>query len=141
MVPNTVTLEMSPKKAAVERRLTSGNLWTIAVMVAGILGGTGYNHFVPSTAAQHASDASDEAVQKASDAAAKAAVVEVKVAEHTEELGQIMVSMSDLKSDVAVLKSQGADAKNALSSQSDKMDRLLMAVSRMQGATRAPNQQ
>lgn len=129
-----MTSEMA-KKPQVERRLTSGNLWTIAVMVAGILGGTGYNHFVPSTAAQHASDASDVAVQKASDAAAKSAVMEKTVTEHTAELGQVMISMSDMKSDIAVLKAQGSDAKVSSDRLADKMDRMLMGLSRMQGRT------
>jgi hypothetical protein len=126
-----------PKKGHVERRLTTGNLWTIAVMIAGIVGDAGYQHFTPTTAAAHAAEASDQAVTKAIAAATKAAIVEVKVAEHTQEIGEIMISMGDLKQDVAVLKSQGADAKQDRQAQSDKLDKLLDAVSRMQGASRA----
>lgn len=127
-----MTSEMA-KKPQVERRVTSGNLWTIAVMVAGILGGTGYNHFVPSDAAKHASDVSDAAVQKAADVASKAAVMEKTVTEHTQELGEVMLSMSDMKSDIAVLKSQGAEAKQSSDRLADKMDKMLMGLARMQG--------
>jgi hypothetical protein len=127
-------------KAGIGPVINKGHIYTMIVaIVVGACDAT-YNHFWPTQAAQHASEASDAAVQKAADAASKEAVIETKVAEHTAELGEIMVTMGDMKTDVAVLKSQGSDTKQALSSQSDKMDRLLMAVSRMQGASRSPSQ-
>lgn len=126
-----------PKPQKVERRLTSGNLWTIAVMVAGIIGGNGYQHFVPSAAASDAKVTATEAVKEASDAASRAAVLEYVVANHTEALKGIQSTVATLSSDVAVLRSQGDDAKQVAKSQSDKLDTILTAVSRLQGAQRA----
>jgi hypothetical protein len=130
------------KKGGVERRITSGNIWAIITVVAGVIGGTGYQHYIPSiaaqdasTAAHHASEASEVAVQKAADAAAKAATIESTVAAHSSEINLIATSVDQLKLDVAVLKSQGDAAKASAQSESEKLDRLLAAVYRMQGAS------
>ena len=118
----------------IESRITSGNLWTIAVMVAGIVGGTGYQHYVPSEAAAKSAIISQAAVDKAADAAAKAAVLESTVSTHTQELNSIASSIDTLRIDVAVLKSQGSAAQDVAKSQSDKLDRLLGIMYRQQNS-------
>lgn len=128
-----MSAEMTAKKGKVERRLTSGNLWTMAVLVAGLISDAGYQHFTPSMAAEHASQASDAAFQKAAEAATKSAVTELTVATHTQQINQIGISVDTLRMDMAVVKSQGDDAKASAKETSDKLDRVLAAVYRMQG--------
>src|SRR5580698_1713561 len=116
--PTTMTADMAKKPHVSDRRLIA---WAIAAVLSSGGASVGVNHFIPSTAAQHASDASDAAVQKAADAAAKSALVESTVATHTSELNNIGASVDTLRMDVAVLKAQGESEKNTLESQSEKM--------------------
>lgn len=130
---------MAKLKGGLGPAVNRGHIYTMVVaIVVGVLDAT-YNHLYPSTAAQHASEASDQAVQKAGDSAAKSAVIEVKVAEHTQELGNIAISMADLKMSVAVLQSQATEAKATADKMSDKEDKILEAVYLMRGAQRAAN--
>lgn len=122
-------------KAGIGPAINKGHVYTMLVILVTGICDAGYQHFNPSTAAEHASIASDQAVEKAASAAAKAAVLESQVTEHTAAIGTLVVSLSDVKTDIAVLKSQGSDAKTAASIQSDKIDRILEAVYRMQGRT------
>lgn len=101
-------------------------------MVAGIIGESGYQHYVPSDAAAKSAAISQTAVDKAADAAAKAAVLESTVSTHTQELNSIGASVDDLRVSVAVLKSQGDAAKETAKAENDKLDRLLAAVYRQQ---------
>ncbi len=126
-----------PKPPGVEKHLTTGNIWTILVTISAFVGSTGYQHYVPSDAAAHAQKASDDAASKAAAAAAKAAVIEQTVATHTSEIALVAASVDQLKLDVAVLKSQGESAKAAALSNSEKLDRLLSAVYKMEGAAHA----
>jgi nitrate reductase alpha subunit len=125
--------DMHAKKQKVEPRITRGNLYTIGVVLAGFVGSMGWTHYVPSEEAREAKGASTEAVQKASEAAAKSAVTENLVAIHTQQINAIAENVDTLRMDMAVVKSQGEAAKSLAQSTSDKLDRLLAAVYRLQG--------
>ena len=125
---------MAKLGSGVERRMTSGNIWTMIVAIASVLGGTGYEHFNPSDATRHAAQQSDIALEQAAAAAARSAVVEEKVTTHSQELLSLNISMTDIKTAVAVLQSQSDAAKTLATEQSTKLDQILEAVYRMQGA-------
>jgi hypothetical protein len=120
-------------KAGIGPAINKGHIYTMVVALLTGLGAGIDHHFNPSMAEKQAVETSSNAVDKAADAAAKAAVLETKVTEHTAELGQVIVSVSDMKMDVAVLKSQGAEAKIAANKLDGKVDQILEAVYRMQG--------
>jgi hypothetical protein len=138
-IPERLEAAMAAKPKMVERRMTTGNIWTMAVMVAGLVGGTGYQHFVPSESAKKATVDSAAAVEKATAAAVQAALTENTVATHTQELSLIAQSVDTLRIDVAVLKSQGDAAKAVADKQSDKLDRILSQINRLQGNSGGPS--
>lgn len=117
-------------KVGIEKRMTTGNLWTIATMVAAIVGGTGYQHFNPSTAATDAKAAADVAV-------AKAAVASDKVDTHTRQIAAIENTLGNMQQDVAVLKSQGVAANAIASKQGDDIAGILKILYEMRGASYA----
>ena len=121
----------------IEKRITSGNIWSAIIAVCAVLGGTGYSHFNPSTAEQKASDDSTAAVQRATEAATKAATVQTMITQHAQQIEQIKSTCDSLAMDVAILKIQGTDRKAADAATNSKLDELLKMVYRLQGQYRA----
>lgn len=122
-----------PRVPRVDPRLTKGNLYTIAVIVAGLIGNMGFTHYVPSDAAAEAKKAAQSAVDNSIASAAKSAVVEVKVAEHSLAISEVQASLQRLSEAVAVIQSQNAQQAKAASDTTAKLDELLKAVYREQG--------
>lgn len=126
-----MTAAMPAKPKQVERRITSGNVFGMIIALLSSGGVATYVHFVPSAEAAAVKTSADQAV-------AKAAVLEATVATHTQELGQIAANVDELRINMAVIKSQSDAAKLAADKQSDKLDRILDRVSRLQGASGQP---
>lgn len=121
-------------KAGIGPLINKGHIYTMIVALVTGIGVVVEHHYNPTVEAVRATTASQEAVDKAAIAASKAAVLEETVTRHSSELTQISSTLSDVKTAVVVLQNQGAAAQLNASAQNEKIDKILIGLSRIQGA-------